>query len=185
MADTKTHWKKLRNNDYLGSWALEPGQDMTAAIKLIRVERVTGADGKAEECTVMHFSDPGVKPMVLNATNQKTMEKLFKTPYIEEWAGRRVQIGVEKVKAFGDVHDALRIRPFLPKENGDAKCTHCGTVITATANMNAARVVAWTQNKFGRILCAACVEDFREKTKAQAQESQEQNKEEQDDAADE
>jgi hypothetical protein len=32
------------------------------------------------------------------------------TPAIERWAGQQVKIGVDKVKAFGDLTDALRVR---------------------------------------------------------------------------
>jgi hypothetical protein len=35
---------------------------------------------------------------------------LLGTPAIEKWAGQQVKIGVDKVKAFGDVTDALRVR---------------------------------------------------------------------------
>lgn len=112
----KTHWKKLNNPDYLGAWALEPGQDMIVTIKVVRRETVTGADGKKEDCTILHFAERGVKPMILNVTNAKTIAKLYKTPYIEEWVGCKIQIYVEQVKAFGDVTDALRIRNKIPTQ---------------------------------------------------------------------
>ena len=112
-----THWKKLTNPDYLGAYALENGQDIILTIGYVREEKVTGTDGKKDDCVVCHFSERGVKPMILNATNMKTITKVLSTPYIEEWAGKRIQIGVEKVKAFGDVVDALRVRKFAPAEN--------------------------------------------------------------------
>ena len=36
------------------------------------------------------------------------------TPYIEGWGGCHVQVYVTEVKAFGEVVDALRIRPQQP-----------------------------------------------------------------------
>lgn len=151
-----THWKKLTNPEYLGAYALEPGMDITATIKSVAVEKVIGSDGKKEDCTVMHFVE-SIKPMILNVTNAKTLEKLYKTPYIEEWSGRKVQIGVESVKAFGDVVDALRIRKFLPRVAGPAKCADCGTEISAAGDMNAAQVAAFARNRFGAELCAGCM----------------------------
>ena len=32
---SKTHWKKLNNPDYLGAYALEPGQELVATIKVV------------------------------------------------------------------------------------------------------------------------------------------------------
>jgi hypothetical protein len=53
--------------------------------------------------------------MILNKTNQKTMEKLFASPYIEDWAGKKMILYVAKVKAFGDTVDALRVKTTAPK----------------------------------------------------------------------
>ena len=55
MSETLTHWKKLMNPDYLGAYALEPGQDLIATIKSVGNEEVTGTDGKKEICSVIHF----------------------------------------------------------------------------------------------------------------------------------
>lgn len=110
MEETKTHWKKLTNPDYLGAYSLDEGKDLILTIKEVRREMVTGADGKKEECTVAHFVQKA-KPMILNVTNCKAITKAYDTPYIEEWAGVSVRIYVAKVKAFGETVEALRIKP--------------------------------------------------------------------------
>lgn len=104
----KTHWKKLTNPDYFGSYCLDEGEERTVEIVKVVREMVTGADGKKEECTVAHLK--GEKPLILNATNCKTITKVLKTPFIEQWANKRVILITEKVKAFGDVVDAIRIK---------------------------------------------------------------------------
>jgi hypothetical protein len=112
-----THWKKLTNPDYLGAYELmdgsEKGKDMVVTIDRVVRQMIAGADGKKEECTVCYLKE--CKPMILNATNQKTIQKLFNSPFIEKWAGGRMTLYVAKVKAFGDVVDALRIRPTVPQ----------------------------------------------------------------------
>jgi hypothetical protein len=113
--ETLTHWKKLHNPDYLGAYALNPGQDLIATIKEVKNEMVTGPDGKKEECTVAYFKEAGIKPMILNATNSKTITKVVGSPYIEQWQGKAIQIFIARVKAFGEEIDALRIRPIAPK----------------------------------------------------------------------
>lgn len=109
-----THWKKLSNPDYLGSWVLQPNEEIVGTINAVVNEVVTGADGKKEQCSVLHFEEKDLKPMVLNATNCKTITKLAGSPYIEQWKGLKIQIYSTKVKAFGDMVDALRIRPEIP-----------------------------------------------------------------------
>lgn len=165
MSNQLTHWKKLTNPDYLGAYALEPGQDLVVTIKSVANEVVTGTDGKKETCSVMRFVE-NVKPMVLNATNSKTITKLLKTPYIEQWAGRKIQIFVENgVKAFGDVVDALRIRPFLPVEK-ELLCADCGKKIEGFGNTKAEVVAKHTLSKYGRMLCSECAQKAADAGKA-------------------
>lgn len=152
-----THWKKLTNPNYLGAYSIEDGQDLILTIKYVQEERVTGADGKKDDCVVCHFVE-NAKPMILNATNMKTITKLYKTPYVEEWVGKKIQIGVEKVKAFGEVVDALRIRKNLPQVQSVQlpKCEQCGSDIHPAGSMTGEQVAVYTKNKYGQALCSAC-----------------------------
>ena len=157
-----THWKKLTNPDYLGAYALEPGQDLIVTIKTVANEVVTGTDGKKETCSVMHFTE-NVKPLVLNATNSKTITRLLKTPYIEEWAGRKIQLYVERgIKAFGDIVDAIRVRPFLPVPVEELICADCGKKIEGFGSKSASVVAQHTLKNYGKMLCSECAKQAAE-----------------------
>lgn len=114
--EQKTHYKKLSNPNYLGAYELldgsTEGKELIVTVSKVTREMVAGADGKSEECTVCHLE--GNKPMILNATNQKAMTKAFGSPYIEDWSGKKMTLYVARIKAFGDVVDALRVRPSAP-----------------------------------------------------------------------
>lgn len=164
----KTNWKKLMNPDYLGAYSLDDGNgkynDIITTIQYVKVENVTGPDGKKEDCAVAHFSE-NIKPMILNATNMKVLEKLFKSKYIEDWAGRKIQLYVASVKAFGDVVDALRIRPKIPQATITAtKCADCSKEIQGYGEHDAAYIAGLTYKKYGKQLCSDCA------TKAKAAE---------------
>ena len=107
----KTHFKKLKNPDYLGSWDLmdQNGnvKNLILTIKEVKTEMVHDGKGGQENCTTVHFQNS--KPMIMNSTNLKTIHKTLETPFIEEWVGKKIEITTEKVKAFGEVHDALRV----------------------------------------------------------------------------
>jgi len=109
----KTHYKQLMHPDYIGAYALQPGEERTVKIKSVGEETVIGTNGQKEPCLVCHLEDE--KPMILNSTNAKTIAKLFSTPYIEDWIGREFIIYATPVKAFGETVEALRVRPILPK----------------------------------------------------------------------
>lgn len=159
-----THWKKLTNPDYLGAYAFEPGQEMIVTIKSVANEVVTGTDGKKETCSVMHFVE-NVKPLVLNATNSKTIAKLLKTPYIEHWGGKKIQLFVQGgIKAFGDIVDAVRVRPFLPVDQ-ELKCADCGNKIEGFGKTSAETVAKHTLSKYGRMLCSECATKASEASK--------------------
>lgn len=170
----KTHWKKLTNPDYLGAYALEDGKDVVLTINHVREEVVTGTGGKKDNCAVCHFAE-NVKPMILNATNMKTITSLLGTPYIEDWSGKKIQIGVEKVKYAGDLVDTLRVRKFLPAVKA-FKCESCGKNIMARGNMDAAGMAKYTKQKYGKALCADCATQIAAQMKAA--ESAEQPQEE-------
>ena len=153
-----THFKKLMNPDYLGAYAFEPGEEKVGTIAYVREEMVIGADGKKEGCIVAHFSEKDLKPMILNATNCKAIAKLYKTPYIEDWAGKAILMRVQQVKAFGDVVDAVRIKPEIPKAkfSRDVICDECGGILQPYGKMNAAQLAAYTRQKYGKVMCADC-----------------------------
>lgn len=161
---SQTHWKKLHNPDYLGAYALDPGEDLIATIQVVKNEMVTGPDGKKEECTVIHFAEHEIKPMIVNATNAKTIAKLFKTPYIEEWQNKKIQLYSASIKAFGETVDALRVRTFLPKANINEvpNCFDCKKEIESVGNMNSQQMAEYTQKKYGRPLCVGCATKLKQ-----------------------
>ncbi len=164
---SQTHWKKLHNPDYLGAYALEPGKDMILTIKNVKNDIVQGSDGKKEECMVMTFVE-NAKPLIVNATNAKTIEKLYKTPFIEEWSGKKIQLFVDKIKAFGEVVEALRIRPKIPAQTVTAtKCADCSQDIQAFGNMTAEQMAKYTYTKYSRSLCSECAKKASESTKGE------------------
>lgn len=116
MEQNLTHWKKQFNYDYLGSYSLANGNDVILTIKELKKQKVKGADGKEQECFVAYFEEKAdwIKPMILNKTNCKTIGKLY-TNFIENWSGKKIQIYIDKVKAFGEINDALRVRNMVPK----------------------------------------------------------------------
>lgn len=152
-----THWKKLHNPDYIGAYAIDPGKTLVVTIRNVKNEVVTGPDGKKEECMVMTFEERDCKPMIVNSTNAKTIEKLYKTPYIEEWDGKKIELYVEKVKAFGEVVDALRIKNKVPSSTKiPLICGDCNREITAFDTMTAEQVAQRNFTKYGKPLCVEC-----------------------------
>jgi hypothetical protein len=154
---TKTHWKKLTNPDYLGAYALEQGEERTLTIKGVKQELVQGSDGKKEECIVVRFIE-NEKPMIMNKTNLKTIAKLYGS-YIEDWAGKRITVYVEKVKAFGDLVEALRIKAKVPQatmKEPEVICEDCGRVIRPASGASVAQIVKRSQELFSKNLCMNC-----------------------------
>ena len=150
-----------KNPNYLGSWDLEemPNREVTLTISEIKDEKVVGGDGREQICTVCHWTDKAFKPMILNVTNKKALAKLYKTKDTEKLKGKAVIIGIEKVKAFGDIHDALRIRPRVPVEQVQGelpKCEQCGKDITAAGNMTPKQVANYRKTRYGKALCNDC-----------------------------
>jgi len=111
----KTHWKKLRNPNYIGSYELADGDgkynDLTVTIESVLKETVLGADGKSDQCMVAKLKEN--KPFILNATNAKVIAAMY-GDFVEDWSGKKITLTVKRVKAFGAFHDALRVVPSKP-----------------------------------------------------------------------
>jgi hypothetical protein len=116
----KTHFKKMRDPNYIGSWDLldENGKVVNRLVRIVKVEKQTVHDGtgNSEQLPVVLLKD--LKPLVLNATNMKAIAKATGSNFIEDWVGKTIELTVKKVKAFGEVHDAIRVvekAPELPE----------------------------------------------------------------------
>lgn len=107
------HWKKTTNPNYLGAYAFENGEELAVLVKDVKIETVQNQQGK-EEKPVMYF-EGNVKPLILNSTNMTAIEKATGTPYMDEWVGKKLQLYVTMVSAFGTTTDAVRVREFAPR----------------------------------------------------------------------
>ena len=147
-----THWKKLTNPNYLGSYAFQPGEEKPLTIRNICTEEVTNPNEpeRKETCVVAHFQQQE-KPLILNKTNLKAIARLAGTPNVEEWEGVGIILCVQKVKAFGELVDGVRIRPVKP-----FVCADCGGIITGFGGKSHAEIREHTQKTYKRPLCAAC-----------------------------
>jgi hypothetical protein len=114
----KTHYRKAFDSPYLSSADLVEPTPLT--VKRVTLEKDRTKKTK-ELFNTAHFAEkelrPGepLKPMILNATNSKTMKALTGTPYIEEWTDVRITVYVDKNVRFGnEVMEGLRISPKAP-----------------------------------------------------------------------
>lgn len=123
---TKTNWKKMINPDYLGSYSLDNGKggfnELAVTIKAVSKKIVKGPEGREEECVVAELE--GQKPVILNNTNLKAISKSLDSSYIEDWVGKRITLFVKKIKAFGDWHDAIRVKESKTQQLPELKPGH-------------------------------------------------------------
>ena len=109
----KTHWKKLTNTNYLGSYALQPGKDLVVTITDVKKEMVKDATGSESECLIINLQNQ--KPLICNKTNAKSIAKAVGSPFIEDWKGKQIALYIASVRAFGETVDGLRVRPTTVK----------------------------------------------------------------------
>jgi len=108
----KTHWRTVAGKEYLVGEELND-KDVTLTIDKVTVEELQNAKGK-ENKPVMTFEGTDRK-LVLNVTNMKTIAKVLKTSYIEEWAGQQITLTPLKGRFFGEDQTVIRIKQDLTK----------------------------------------------------------------------
>lgn len=167
-----------RESEYLGAEDIEPGTEPTLTISALYNGMITLARGK-ERHDVVAFKEekiPGsinqVRPLVLNATNRKTLRKIYKNVTAENLVGKQITLFLEpnvRDPSTGDKVDGIRIRPKVPstqaKPVGPVPCADCGQSITAVGTYSAADIAQINEKRFGRKLCAACSKKLAEQAK--------------------
>ena len=153
----KTHWKKaVSDPTYLGEADFQEGEEKVVTIaKVVEKETVQTAEGK-NEMAVVHFAED-VKPMILNVARSKNIEKVVGSPYFEDWPGHSIQLYIEhNIRAFGELVNAVRVRPRKPIARKVEKCADCGNDIQGASGKSAEYIAKYTKQKFGACLCFAC-----------------------------
>lgn len=116
----KTHYRKAFDSPYLSSADIVEPTVLT--VKYVALESDKTKKTK-DMFNTAHFVEreirPGepLKPMILNATNSKTMKVLTNTPFIDDWRDVRITVYVDHNVKFGkESVEGLRISPHAPEQ---------------------------------------------------------------------
>lgn len=119
MSD-KTHYRKAFDSPYLSrADIVEP---IVITISHVRLESDKTKKTK-DLFNTAYFVEKEIrageklKPMILNATNSKTMKGLTNSAFIDDWLNIRVTIYVDHNVRFGkETLEGLRISPHVPEQ---------------------------------------------------------------------
>lgn len=177
MSEQKTHWKKVVSDpNYIGEGDFQEGEEKVLTIARVNAdETVQTAEGKSKKA-VVHWKEPGNKPMILNVARSKNIEKVAGSGYFEDWPGVMVQLYIEHgIKAFGEVVSAVRVRPFKPRVQQQSPvppCTDCGGEILPSMGRDARWLAGYTAKNYGVPLCAECAKRRKEAAREAAREAE-------------
>ena len=116
----KTHYRKAFDSPYLSSADIVEPTVLTVARVTLEPDRTK----KTKDLfNTAWFAEkelrPGekLKPMILNATNSKTMKGLTGSAFIDDWQNVRITVYVDPNVRFGkESVEGLRISPFAPEK---------------------------------------------------------------------
>lgn len=108
-----SHYQEYFNN-FLGGWSFSNG-DETLTISSVGEEEMFDAQtGGKKKGLCIRFKERDL-PMVLNKTNASMIAEVTGSDAMRDWIGKQIIVGTERVKAFGKVSQAIRVRPDKPK----------------------------------------------------------------------
>lgn len=116
----KTHYRKVFKSDHLGTADLEDfieeGKQLVFTITHVKQEMNVSVAGRKGNHNIAYFKE-NIKPLVLNATNSKTVKGFAGgSPFVEDWKNIVVELYIDpSVKMKGEVVGGVRIRPTQPK----------------------------------------------------------------------
>lgn len=116
----KTHYRKAFDSPYLSSADIVEPTVLTVKCVKLEIDRTK----KTKDLfNTAHFVEKEIrrgeplKPMILNATNSKTMKGLTNSAFIDDWNNVRITVYVDHNVRFGkESVEGLRISPHAPEE---------------------------------------------------------------------
>jgi hypothetical protein len=115
----KTHFRKVFKSDHLGAADLEDliesGSNLRFTIKEVKQEIGVKVAGKRGNHNIAFFVE-NIKPLVLNATNSKTVKSFNnQSPFVEDWSNTYVELYIlNNIKFGNDIVDGVRIKLVQP-----------------------------------------------------------------------
>ena len=116
----KTHYRKAFDSPYLSSADIVEPTLLTVSHVSLEKDRTKKTQ---DMFNTAHFAEkelrPGekLKPMILNASNSKTMKALANSPFIDDWRGIKITVYVDHNVRFGrETLEGLRISPHAPEK---------------------------------------------------------------------
>jgi hypothetical protein len=118
--EMKTHYRKAFDSPYLSSADIVEPTVLTVARVALELDQTK----KTKDLfNTAHFVEkeirPGekLKPMILNASNSKTMRQLSGSAFLEDWQNVRITVYVDSNVRFGkETVEGLRISPYAPEK---------------------------------------------------------------------
>lgn len=127
--DSKTHYRKVFKSDHLSIADLEDFVESGNNQLIFTIDKVVQyyidsnvknsgvkVAGKTISANIAYFKDK-IKPLVLNATNSKTVKSFNGgSPFVEDWKDTIVQLYIDdKVRMKGEIVGGVRINKTQPK----------------------------------------------------------------------
>lgn len=111
--DQYSHYQEYFNN-FLGAWSFKNGDEVLTITAVKEEEMFDAQTGGKKKGMCVYVAEKEL-PMVLNKTNASMIAEVTGTDVIGEWIGKRICVGTERVKAFGKVSEAIRVRDRIPE----------------------------------------------------------------------
>lgn len=155
-----THWKSLGDSSqYLGKQHFGPDEKKDVTIADLEEKVVENAQKRTKDVKrILYFEEKDVRPLILNSTNGKKIEKLLGTPYKEEWIGRKITLWIDPSVPNNfdpDNPGGVRVWKTLPLVT-DVTCEDCGKKIAAHGGYSVNKIVTRSQALFGKNYCWDC-----------------------------
>lgn len=115
-----THYRTMYDAEYLGSWDLPPGKDVTVTIEKVFSAELNNGRSKNKKPVIKFVGKE--KKFVANKTNAKAIAGMYGN-MVEDWCGKRIALYVTQTRdpSTGGEIDCLRVRPTVPKAKAAAE----------------------------------------------------------------
>lgn len=156
-----------RDSEYLGAADFAKGATPVLTIKNIYRGQITLSRGKETKNVITFVEETvdgigTVRPLIINATNRKTLKDLFGDVSAKVLQGKKIQLSLQpgvRNPAKNEVGEGIRILKVDLSKNSayvPPKCEECGKDIVGMSNFTPEQLAEGSKKKYGKCLCVEC-----------------------------
>jgi hypothetical protein len=134
----------------------------TVTVKSVTKEEIHNGKGSKDTVATVHTTE--TKPFVLSNINMKTIVRMSRKVDTNDWVGMQIELYIEEgIKAFGKMHDVIRVSPKIIKTEPKQDYTKQIALLRTAKTLDELKQLFTSLSKSEQAACVAVKDEMKGK----------------------